>query len=40
MFWIGLLVGWFTAMPLAVLILAMLKVASDADDAYHRDLYK
>lgn len=31
MFWIGLIIGWFTAFPIAVLAFALAQIAKESD---------
>lgn len=39
MFWIGLVVGWFTAAPLVILALALARAAANAD-RHFRDTWE
>lgn len=36
MFWLGLIIGWMSAAPLVILMLAMMFSAADADERARR----
>lgn len=37
MFWLGLIIGWFTAGPLVILALALVQTAARAEEEYERN---